>query len=200
MTNRSEAGALERDHYGTPATLQWLLIRPNGTITVRQSDNWMTYFNDPGLWWQSRLERDVHHEVDSFTRGLSTAWSLAIPTARHGVVVVARFDHNRPDNPIATAMLWAVGIDYWVRGAAAWLGEREPATHLHRDLTCCQLRELRTVAAHCRCRLLTGPNPSGPGGCSTPPDAAPTGHHPNTPTREPTPRPRQGPGVRGWLR
>ncbi len=118
MINWLEASGLERDHCGTPESLHWLLIRPNGTMTVCRSDN--------------------------------RIWSLAIPTERYGVVVVARHDRHRPDNPIATAMLWAVGIDYWVRGSAAWLGEREPACGFHRDLNESQIRELRTVAAHCR--------------------------------------------------
>lgn len=152
MTTWLVASGLECDYCGTPASLHWLLIRPNGTITVRESDNRIAYLRGPGLWWQWRLERDVHREVDPFTRGpwQPNAWSLAIPTQHHGLVVVARDDHDRPDNPIATAMLWAVGIDHPVRGSAAWLGEHEPTTGLHRDLHGPQLQALRTVAAHCR--------------------------------------------------
>lgn len=147
-----EHAGLRHDHLGTPEILRWLLIRPNGTVSVRQSDNRIAYLAEHDLWLQWRLERDVHRDVDPFTRGPWSliVWSVAIPTQKHGVVITARFDTDRPGNHIATALLDAVGIDYHVRGAAAWVGNRDPGTGLHHDLNDAQLSELRTLAAHCR--------------------------------------------------
>ncbi len=152
MTDLLESAGLRDDHTGAPEIVHWLLIKPNGTVRVSQSDNRIAYVAEYDLWFQWRLERDVHREIDPFTRGpwRPIVWSVGIPTDRHGVIVAARLDADRPDNPMATAMLAALGVDHWVRGPAAWLGERDPTNGLHRDLTATQLRELRAVAAHCR--------------------------------------------------
>lgn len=151
---------LINDRTGTPSSLRWLSIAVDGVVTVRTTPNRIGYSEELSRWIQWRLVRDVTNVIDpadQFTDLLVVR--EVIETRDDGVVVTPDLPGSAdttswPENPVATAMLSGIGFHRPVRGTVAWLGDTDPDSGMHADLSKYRLDCLQILAAQAHANVM----------------------------------------------
>lgn len=148
------------ERVGSPANLRWLSITVDGVVTVHAVPNRIGYVAERGTWVQWRLVREVSAVIDPESqRADLLGVREVIETPGDGVLVLPHppgADPGAwPENPVVTGMLARIGINRLVHGGVAWLGDTDPGSGMHADLSNYRLDCLHIMAAQAHAHIMT---------------------------------------------